>query len=190
VDGHPTGLTTPAEVPVDRQPAQRIRLTKKGFEQLEAEITSEQAANGSIAFKLSAEAPNVRLIATGTYPFSMFDGKRQLAPAAQSHELSAVQGGHTLRLVAPDHFVDYSVKIGTTGKSMVISAPELGDLSIRSGSEICRLLVNGRDLGFPPLNLSVAPGTYRIQLKCPDASEMPTKVETVVAGEAVIAKIP
>jgi hypothetical protein len=89
--------------------------------------------------------------------------------------------------------LDYPVKVGTKGQTMSVSAPELGKLAVRTVMETCRALVNGRDLGNPPIPaFAVAPGTYRIQLKCPDESKMPTTVATVVSGQTttMIMKVP
>jgi hypothetical protein len=74
---------------------------------------------------------------------------------------------------------------------MMVSAPELGRLAVR-GIETCRATVNGRDLGNLPVPpLPVAPGNYRVQLKCPDVNKIAPIMVTVVSGQTpTIARVP
>jgi hypothetical protein len=192
VDGSDTGLTTPADVPLGRGTPNLIRLTKKGFQPIESRLTSAVLQAGAVSYHLpEAETATVKVAAAGSYPFEVLDGKRLLSRAASSHELN-VAPHRILRLRASAYLLDYPFKVdGGGGRAMQVQAPELGKLTIRSAMETCQVSVDGRDLGFPPINAQlVAAGTYSVQLKCPDGRTIRGTAITVVAGQTLIAKVP
>jgi hypothetical protein len=94
-------------------------------------------------------------------------------------------------LQAPEHLLDYPFKVDAVpGRTMQVQAPGLGGLTIRSAKELCQIAVNGRNLGFPPVNHdSVAAGTYSILLTCPDGETVRGST-VVVAGRTSRERVP
>ena len=82
---------------------------------------------------------------------------------------SRVEPPKTLRLVAPTCCSTAPLKIerSSTGR-VTASAPDLGKLSLLTTFETCKVVIGGRDFGYPPLSEQpLAPGTYEVVLKCP-----------------------
>ncbi len=49
---------------------------------------------------------------------------------------------------------------------MTASAPDLGKLSLLTTFETCKVVIGGRDFGYPPLSEQpLAPGTYEVVLQ-------------------------
>jgi hypothetical protein len=68
-------------------------------------------------------------------------------------------------------------------RKVELSAPELGALTLRTSLETCRVLVSGRELGFPPIvNVPIAAGNYLVELSCPDGQGRRVPV-TITAGQ-------
>jgi serine/threonine-protein kinase len=193
LDGRDTGLTTPAIVEIGDPAPKQLRLARKGFQTVDTSLTDAAIATGAVSVKLpAAEQPPVRIEATGSYPFEVTDaiGRRIISAAATSHALSAPPG-QVLRLRATTYLLDYPFKVDASRRTMELHAPELGRLTVRSAMETCQVLVNGADLGFPPINSHlVAAGTYSVQLKCADGQIVRGSGVTVVPGQTVIAKVP
>jgi hypothetical protein len=99
------------------------------------------------------------------------------------HDL-AVDSARTLRLRAPDVLLDSPLRVdGAIGSRVTASAPALGRLTLRTTLETCKVVIGGRDFGYPPLTAQpVAAGSYELQLRCPDGTSRSSRV-SVVAGE-------
>ena len=75
-----------------------------------------------------------------------------------------------------------TVRVGGSGR-VTAAAPELGRLSLLTTFETCKVVVGGRDFGYPPLSEQpLAPGTYDIVLKCPDGTAKNSRV-TIESGQ-------
>jgi serine/threonine protein kinase len=153
-------------------------------------VTSKPPATLRIDTDLPpAEQASVRVEATGTYPFEITDGRRIISAAAASHAVS-VAPGQVLRLRATTYLLDYPFEVDGSRRTIEVQAPELGRLTVRSSMETCQVLVNGHELGFPPIDSQlVAAGTYSVQLKCPDGQIVRGSGVAIVAGQTSIAKV-
>ena len=113
---------------------------------------------------------NVAVTLSGTYPFEVWDGSRRISNAARSHELPLQPNGKTLRMVAPDVFLDQQVRVeGGDDQRFEHAAPGLGRIEIRAARGECKAMVGKKDLGYgpwPPQNAVV--GEHRVTLVCPD----------------------
>lgn len=111
------------------------------------------------------------------------DGSRAISAASTSHELPPQPDGKTLRLVAPDVFLDQPVKVdGGEDKRFEYSPPSLGKIDIRAARGDCRILVGKRDLGFGPFPpVAAVAGNYQVSLACPDGQN-PVVLTTVTQG--------
>ena len=119
---------------------------------------------------VKSASANVAVTLSGTYPFEVWDGSRLLSPAARSHQLPPQPNGKTLRMVAPDVFLDQQVRVnGGDDRRFDHDAPGLGRIEIRAARGECKAMVGKRDLGYgpwPPQNAVV--GEHRVTLVCPD----------------------
>ena len=130
-----------------------------------------------------ALGPLVAVSLSAPYPFEVMDGSRAISAASTSHELPPQPDGKTLRLVAPDVFLDQPVKVdGGEDKRFEYSPPSLGKIDIRAARGDCRILVGKRDLGFGPFPpVAAVAGNYQVSLACPDGQN-PVVLTTVTQG--------
>jgi eukaryotic-like serine/threonine-protein kinase len=135
-------------------------------------------------------AGNIVVALSAAYPFEVRDGARVVSAAANTHEIPAQSSGRTLRLVAPDVFLDHPVKIdGSADNRFEYSPPGLGRINIRAARGDCKAMIGKRDLGFAPWPpMQVAAGDYRIELSCPDGLN-PFQLVTVVQGRTAEVRI-
>jgi serine/threonine protein kinase len=191
VDGKDSGLVTPYEMPIGDETPRRVQLSKKGFRSSDVPVTAALLTAGLMTVTLAADVPDVRVSISSSYPVEVYDGRRKLAGPSRSLEVT-VPSRRVLRLSAPEQLLDYPFRVeASSGRSMEVEAPELGKVTIRTAMETCRVLLDGQDLGYPPLvGLSVAAGTYAVQLKCPDGRTIRGAPITVQPGDLQIAKVP
>jgi hypothetical protein len=75
-----------------------------------------------------------------------------------------------LRLRASSVFLDVSRRIEASSGQIDISAPQLARVQMRSRYEWCTLILNGRAVGAPPVDVDLVAGTYAATIQCPDKS--------------------
>lgn len=169
----PTTPASPAPKPVEPQA------------QVPAASNTPTPPAPKVAGKKTA-APTGPLVAVSLSapdPFEVRDGSRSISAAATTHELPPQPNGKTLRLVAPDVFLDQPIRVdGGEEKRFEYSPPGLGKIDIRAARGDCKIIVGKRDLGFgpfPPVN-AVA-GDHQVSLVCPDGQN-PVYQTTVSQG--------
>lgn len=124
----------------------------------------------------------VAVSVAGGYDFAVWDGSRVISDAARSHELPLQTSGKTLRLMAPDVFLDHPFRVdGSADSRFEYAAPGLGMIEIRAVRGDCKATIGGKDLGFGPWRLPAAAGDYRVDLICPDGQN-PFSQVTVAQG--------
>ena len=204
-------ISTPAQTPPVTQPAgngasNAANTTAKPVEESKAALAnapkptppvektpkkSTTTAPASSAEPAPAPAPppapraaaNVAVTITGGYDFAVMDGNRQISAPARSHELPPQVNGKTLRLLAPDVFLDHTVKVdGGDDNRFEYIAPGLGTLEIRAARQNCKAMIGKKDLGVGPWAVfPLAAGDYRVDLICPDGQN-PFEQTTVTQG--------
>jgi hypothetical protein len=179
VGGREAGVT-PADVSIEEIRAGRVRVTMRGYRQSAVTATPSQVEAGVALVTLEALPSGVELVASGSYPFEIWDGSSRISASATRHDVT-VEPNKTVRLVAPAVLLNQSVRIGGSGRTTA-TAPELGRLSLLTTFETCEVLVGGRNLGYPPINQPLAPGTYDVVLKCPDGTAKNSRV-TIESGQ-------
>ena len=102
------------------------------------------------------------------YPFEV-SGCGHTGAAASEHAFQ-VQAPCTLRLRAPDLLLDVSRRIEASSGQVEIAAPQLARVQMRSRYEWCTLIINGRAVGSPPVDVDLVAGTYAATIQCPDKS--------------------
>ncbi len=178
IDGVETGRVTPAEVDVETARLPRVTLTHLTHQPVTAQLTSDDARKGSVLLRLGAVAANrttpaappaavpetrTKVTITGDYPFEVVDGGRVISPASQSHDFT-VTGRPRLRIRNQDYFLDQPVQIDG-GRTFERQAPALGKLHLIA-RETCTVTIANRNLGEPPIQLTMAAGAYTADVVC------------------------
>ena len=190
LDGHDTGQATPSRVTVSGAGPHRLRLSKAGYQSIDVQLADADVRKGPLNYTLrTALASTIAVSVTGPYPFQVFDGTKVISDFSESHDLN-VAVDKMLRLVAPDYLLSQPVRVqGTPGKRLDIEAYALGSLNVLTTFETCKVQINDRDLGYPPIsNKAVAAGTYRIDLVCPNG-ETHVGRGVVPPGQSVTVRI-
>jgi hypothetical protein len=182
VDGQESGVT-PADVPLADLRGGKVRLAKRGYRATDVKASDAQVKDGVVLIKMQAEPTGISVQVSGSYPFEIWDGSKRISSAASRHDID-VDSARTLRLRAPEYLLDVPLKVdGGPGSHVSASAPALGRLTVRTTLETCKVVVGGRDFGYPPLNeVLIAAGSYDVQMKCPDGDGKSAHV-TIVAGQ-------
>jgi len=182
IGGNESGVT-PADIALDDLKGGRVRLSKRGYRASDVKATSSQIDSGVVLVKLESEPTGIALQVSGGYPFEVWDGSRKISSAASKHDL-VIASARTLRLRSSEVLLDMPLKVeGGAGSRVAASAPALGRLTLRTPLETCKVVVNGRDFGYPPLNEQpMTAGTHQVSLKCPDGTSKDVEV-TITAGQ-------
>jgi serine/threonine-protein kinase len=196
VDGQETGQVTPAAVPIgDPQPS-TIELRLQGYESGRAPVTAALIEQGTLAVTLAraggggrgqapaVASPVVTVSLSGSYRFGV-TGCGVSSPASETHTVE-VSAPCTLRLRAPDYFLDTMRNVSAPrGGRVELSAPPLVKVQLRSRHQDCTLLVGGRAVGSPPVDLAIAAGSYTAALQCPDGQTLQSRAFEIEAGQSV-----
>ncbi len=182
VGGREVGLT-PADVAIEEIRAGRVRVAMRGYRGAAVTAAPSQIDAGVTLVTLEAAPTGIDVQVAGNYPFEIFDGNNRISVRSARHEIS-VEPPRTLRLVAPELLLNAPLKIERSGAGRVTaSAPDLGKLSLLTTFETCKVIIGGRDFGYPPLiEQPLAPGTYEVVLKCPDGEGKNARV-TIESGQ-------
>jgi len=129
-------------------------------------------------------AAQVAVTASGAYPFAIVDAGRVVSAASTSHEVT-IGAGRRVSLVAPEYSLNQTVTIEDNGDHRAeLQAPALGKLTIRSSQETCTVQIGQRVLGNPPLNnISIAAGSYRVDIVCPNG-KVTSEFVNIVGGQS------
>ena len=182
IGGREVGLT-PADVALAEIRSGRVRVALRGYRGAAVTAAPSQIDAGVVLVTMEAAPTGIEVQITGNYPFEVFDGSSKISPRSTRHEVS-VEPPRTLRLVSPEVLLNAPVRIDRAGSGRVTaSAPDLGKLSLLTTFETCKVMIGGRDFGYPPLSEQpLAPGTYEVVLKCPGGEGKNARV-TIEAGQ-------
>jgi len=182
VGGREVGVT-PADVAIDEIRAGRVRVALRGYRGAAVSAAPSQIDAGVVLVTLEAAPSGIDVQVAGSYPFEIWDGSNRISQRSARHEIS-VEPPKTLRLVAPDVLLNAPLRVDRTSASRLsASAPDLGKLSLLTTFETCKVMIGGRDFGYPPLSEQpLAPGTYEVVLKCPTGEGKNARV-TIESGQ-------
>jgi eukaryotic-like serine/threonine-protein kinase len=182
VRGREVGVT-PVDVAIDEIRAGRVRVALRGYRAAGVTAAPSQIDAGVVLVTLEAAPSGIDVQVAGSYPFEIWDGNNRISQRSARHEIS-VEQPKTLRLVAPEVLLNAPLRIERTGTGRVsASAPDLGKLSLLTTFETCKVMIGGRDFGYPPLSEQpLAPGTYEVVLKCPTGEGKNARV-TIESGQ-------
>jgi serine/threonine protein kinase len=147
-----------------------------------ADGTGSAAGTGTGA--PATESTDVRVLLSGPYAFSIVDDAgRSIAGPSQKHDLR-LPPKQAFLVQAPQVYLRQRLVVDNKpGGTMNVRVPGIGELDVRSTNETCTVVLDGYNLGFPPIAAArVAAGRHTITLKCPDGDNQTDSV-TIVAGE-------
>jgi hypothetical protein len=183
VGGSDTGLVTPVDVAVADLAAGKVAIAKKGFKSADVRASETQIRSGVVLVRMETATEGMNVTLSGSYPFEVLEGSRVLSRAAARHSL-ALPGPTTLRLRASGYMLDMPLKADSPSGRVNYTVPPAGTLTVRTPLETCKVVIAGRDLGFPPItNQKLAAGTYRVELRCPDGSDNKTVTVAIQGGQ-------
>ena len=176
IDGQPASAQTPAKVQV--RAGQTIRVVKAGFAPAELIMTPANLAQATHALVLEPLA-KVPWRVRAPFAFEVLQADAVISPASDSHEV-AVTPGLPVQLRSRRLLLNQTVHLTDAAIGQVMTLPAPGRLSLRTVYETCRIFVNDRDLGFPPLSgVALAAGTYTLELRCPNGPTRRREVEII-----------
>lgn len=125
---------------------------------------------------------------SGSYPFEVLQGIRQISPPASSHSLQLPAGRATLRLRSREYFLSQSVSLDLRGgERRSVEAPALGTISVFAALETCRVQIDAERVGYPPIaRRPIVVGSHRVVLICPDGAEDVRRVEVSADAPATV----
>ncbi len=180
LDGRDTGRTTPAELTMRQCGGQRVSLRKAGYREASAAV-----ADRPIPVDLALERiPEGWITIGAAYPVEVLEQGRRVGEAEAPIRLTG--GRHTLTLRNEALFVEetFTVTVEAGGRTIERPRlPDLGRLTVLASPSNCRIFVNGRDLGPPPINdHRLAAGTYAIRAVYVPTGEAKEATVSVTAG--------
>jgi len=185
LNGTDTGKVTPAAISTGGQVPSTVELALKGYQPLAASITAADLQAGNKEFRLARESGPVRLTISGAYPFEVLQGTRVISPAATNHTVTVQPGGGAVSARSREYLLTAPISVDFQRPQMELTLPAPGTLAVFSAVETCTVVVDGQELGFPPIpSKAIAAGAHVVALKCPDGKEETRKV-TVAAGQRV-----
>jgi len=185
LNGTDTGKVTPAAISTGGQVPSTVELTLKGYQPLAASITAADLQTGNKEFRLARESGPVRLTISGAFPFEVLQGTRVISPAATSHTVTVQPGGGVVSARSREYLLSAPINVDFQRSQLDLTLPAPGTLAVFSAVETCSVVVDGQELGFPPIpSKTIAAGQHVVALKCPDGKEETRKI-TVAAGQRV-----
>jgi hypothetical protein len=174
---------TPADVALDEIRSGRVRVALRGYRGAAVTAAPSQIDAGVVLVTLDAAPTGIDVQVSGGYQFEVWEGNNRISGRAARHDVT-VEPNRTLRAVAPDVLLNAALRIERSGSGRAsASAPQLGRLSLLTTFETCKVIIGGRDFGYPPLSEQpLAPGTYEVVLKCPDGGGKNARV-TIESGQ-------
>jgi serine/threonine-protein kinase len=184
LNGADTGRVTPASISLGGSDSGRVELSLKGFAPASATLGAADLKRGRREFKLEPAAIPVRLTISGPYAFELRQGGQVISTAATSHDLT-VQPGGGVTAHSDEYLLNEPVALDFKTPEVQASIRASGVLAVFAAVETCSIVVDGRNVGFPPLpRKPIAAGAHEVILRCPDGKEETRKI-TVAPGERI-----
>jgi len=180
VDGKETGLITPAEVSVTVCDPHRVALKLEGYKDVAADLGKDGAPTDLVLPRI----PQGWVTIASSYPVDVLEAGRKIGSGGQAIKLPS--GSHTLTVRNEDLFVEAKVSVTVQADKRISSKaplPGVGALTVLASPSNCRISVNGRDIGAPPINdYQLAEGTYVVRAVYVPTGEAKESKVTITAG--------
>jgi serine/threonine-protein kinase len=158
VNGVDTGKVTPAAVSVGTGAERVVELSLSGYDTMTASLTDAEIAAGKKEFRLSRPAGPVRLVASAPFPFELVQGSKVLSAMASTHEVTLQPGSAAVTARNRELLLNSPLSVDFQRPRMEVNLQALGSLTVYSSGETCSIIVDGQDLGFPPIVRKPAAG--------------------------------
>jgi len=183
IDGKPSGFVTPATLTLDACGAHQVVFTLDGYKKVESPLSG---SDDSLSVNLPPIPKGFVKIAA-SYPIEVYEKGRKIGAGGKSIQLTS--GKHELTLRNLDLFVEKKVTVNVPdGKTVTPEAalPGVGTLTILTSPGNCRIYVNDREIGAPPINdYPVAAGTYKVRaVYVPTGASKDATVTVTTGGTA------
>jgi hypothetical protein len=184
LNGSDTNKVTPDNISFTGKSSRTVELQLKGYQPINQAITDADLKNGFKEFTFEREAIPVKLTITGSFPFEVYQGGKQLSAPAMSHSVTAQPGAGPVTVQNAEYFLQSTLKVDYQRSSQDLTLPAPGQLAVFAQMETCKVVVDGQDLGNPPVPARrIAAGNHTVTLKCPDSKDDSRKAVTVSPGE-------
>jgi len=180
VDGKETGLITPAEVAVTACDPHGVALKLEGYKDVAADLGKD----GSPMDVTLSRIPEGWITITSSYPVEVLEAGRKIGSGGEAIKLAS--GSHTLTVRNEALFVEAKVSVTVQADKKISSKaplPGVGALTVLASPSNCKISVNGREIGAPPINdYQLAEGTYVVRAVYVPTGEAKESSVTITAG--------
>lgn len=182
-NGADTGKATPAAIAVDPKAPGTVELSLKGYDSISAKLADADVKKGNKELHLVRQPSPVRLTVNGPYPFELRRGGAVLSPMAAHHDLTVPPGSDPVVAHNAEYILSEPVAIDFQKAEADATIKPAGVLAVFASVETCSILVDGVDIGFPPIpRKNIASGPHTVMMKCKDGKEDSRKI-TIIPGE-------
>ena len=186
VDGAATEFETPATVQLTACVPHAVELRLDGRDPVRVELEAGQdwAARFAQPIDLSDLAEGRVWVPASNYPVEVVHKGRRIGSAGQL--LSLPQGPTLLVLrnesLFLEHPVDVLVRPGET-ETVPFEFPAPGSISVQTFPSNCKVTLNGRVLGHPPIiNVPIVPGMHEVRCQLLTTGEEKTMKVQIASG--------
>lgn len=174
LDGEVVGRAGEVRVDVEAEQTYELQLELEGYEPASRtvsldDLSTEEAATGTLAFSLNEKPPSGTVHIVADYPVTVeAAGQRQSGPTV---ELPA--GTHAAVLSAPEVFYRGRRTLEVrSGESVEVSLPEAVAITVAAAPSNCQVTIDGRDIGFVPVQVRVAVGPHTFGFRWQGVAEV------------------
>ena len=182
INGVEAAGVTPISLPRPTLPA-TVELTLTGYKPGGGALTDKDLETGAKEFRLAREALAVRLTASGPFPFELVQGSRVISESAARHEVTLPANSGSVVARNRELFLQSTIAVDYQRAQLGVTLPAPGQFAVFSAVETCTVIVDGQDLGFPPIQRRpIAAGNHTVAIKCQDGKGDSQRV-TIAPGE-------
>jgi len=165
LDGEPVGGAAPVELRLDPEREHALELSLDGHRTVRRALRwAELPAEARSARRLEVELPEIPapgyLAVAAPYPVEVeVDGQRQ-----RGERIELEPGRHRLAVSAPSVFYsDVRTVDVASGETVRVSLPPAHSVTVAATPSNCRVKIDGRDVGFVPLQVELAQGSHEVE---------------------------
>jgi len=165
LDGEPVDGVAPVELRLDPEREHQLELALDGHRSVQRTLRwAELPAEARTARRLEVELPEIPppgyLAVTAPYPVEVsVDGQRR-----SGERIELEPGRHRVSLSAPSVFYsDVRTVDVASGETARVALPPAHRVTVAATPSNCRVRIDGRDVGFVPLEIELAQGGHEIE---------------------------
>jgi hypothetical protein len=125
----------------------------------------------------------VHLTISGPYPFELTRAGKVISPMAAYHDVTIPPGSEPVIAHNAEYILSEAVTVDFQKPDATATIKPAGVLAVFASLETCSILVDGQDVGFPPIpRKNIAAGSHTVTMKCKDGKEDSRKI-VIAPGE-------